>query len=230
MKSTAIANTILSSLPQSSSRWLESLEQVNLQAGAVLQEPDEEIKHVYFLEGAIVSIVSLSSEGASIQIGMVGYEGMVGVPAILGGVSPHRAVVHISGSAWRSSWRNLSAEFRKNPALQGLLLKYANTFLIQVAQSSVCNCYHPLQERLCRWLLIARDAARSETFQITHELVARLLGTRRASITVAAGLLQRAGLIKTGRGEIRILDRKGLEEMSCECYAVVRESVRRVQS
>jgi CRP-like cAMP-binding protein len=209
---------------------LRSLEAVTLQAGTVLYRPDEEIRYVYFLNGALVSIVSPSVEGSTIEIGLIGYEGMVGVPAILGGVSPYGAIVHMTGAALRATRREIISEFRKNRALQDLLLKYTNKFLIQVAQSSLCNCYHALQERFSRWLLVARDGARSDRLQLTHEMISRLLGTRRASVTVAAGLLQRAGLIRTGRGEITIVDRKGLESMSCECYRIVRDGVRHVQT
>ena len=193
-------------------------------------EPDEAIEHVYFLSDALVSIVSMNSEGSTMEIGLIGYEGMVGVPAILGGVTPYRAVVQMGGNAYRIRGQKLYEEFRRNPFLRDLLLKYTNTFLIQISQSSICNCYHALQERLCRWLLVARDAVRSDVLFMTHDVIARLLGTRRASVTVAAGLLQRAGLIKIGRGQITILDREGLEAISCECYGILRDGVRRLQS
>ncbi len=223
-------NKILASLPPDSKDWVQALEPVTLERGMVLTEPDENIEHVYFLNDALVSIISMNSEGASVEIGLVGSEGMVGVPAILGGVSPYRAVVQVGGDAYRVRGKNVYEEFRRNPFLRDLLLKYTNAFLIQIAQSSICNCYHPLQERLCRWLLIARDAVQSDVLQLTHDLIAKLLGTRRASVTVAAGLLQRAGLIKIGRGQISIVDPAGLEAMSCECYSVLREGVRRLQS
>lgn len=223
-------NKILAALPSTSGEWTKTLEPVKLSAGAVLCEPDEAFEHVYFLTNALVSIVSLNSEGGSIEIGMVGYEGMVGVPAILGGVMPYRAVVQMGGDAFRIRGRTLYEEFRQNPFLRDLLLKYTNTFLIQIAQSSICNCYHTLQERFCRWLLVARDAVRSDVLVLTHDVIARLLGTRRASVTVAAGLLQRAGLIKINRGQITILDPEGLETMSCECYQILRDGVRRLQS
>ena len=223
-------NKILAALPSTSREWTKTLEPVKLSAGTVLYEPDEAIEHVYFLTNALVSIVSLNSEGASVEIGMVGYEGMVGVPAILGGVMPYRAVVQMGGDAFRIRGPKLYEEFRQNPFLRDLLLKYTNTFLIQIAQSSICNCYHTLQERLCRWLLVARDAVGSDVLVLTHDVIARLLGTRRASVTVAAGLLQRAGLIKITRDQITILDPRGLETMSCECYPILREGVRRLQS
>jgi CRP-like cAMP-binding protein len=222
-------NMILASLSSSCGDWLQTLEPVQLPAGTVLYEPDETIEHVYFLTDALVSIISMNSEGSTVEIGLVGNEGMVGVPAILGGVTPYRAIVQMGGDAFRIRARQLNEEFLRNPFLRNLLLKYTNAFLIQTAQSSICNCYHSLQERLCRWLLVARDAVRSDVLLLTHDVVARLLATRRASVTVAAGLLQRAGLIKIGRGQITILDPTGLEAMSCECYTIVRDGVRRLQ-
>jgi CRP-like cAMP-binding protein len=201
-----------------------------LSKGAVLYEPDENIEHVYFLNNALVSILSTSAEGATVEIGLVGQEGMVGVPAILGGVTPYRAVVQMGGDAFRIRGQRLCEEFQRNPFLRDLLLKYTNAFIIQIAQSSICNCYHTLQERLCRWLLVARDAVRSDVLILTHDVIARLLGTRRASVTVAAGLLQRAGLIRISRGQITILDAAGLEAMSCECYSILQEGVRRLQA
>ena len=223
-------NKILASMPLTAREWLETLEPVRLQSGMVLYEPDEAVEHVYFLDDALVSIVSMNSEGATVEIGLIGSEGMVGVPAILGGVTPYRAIVQMGGAAYRIRGYKLYDEFRKNPFLRDLLLKYTNALLIQIAQSSICNCYHTLQERLCRWLLVARDAVRSDVLIMTHDVIARLLGTRRASVTVAAGLLQRAGLIKISRGQITILDASGLESMSCECYTILREGVRRIQS
>ena len=222
-------NRILAALPKGS-EWLQALEPVTLRAGMVLFEPDEAIEHVYFLNDALVSIVTMNSEGGTIEIGLVGNEGIVGVPAILGGVAPYRAVVQMGGNAFRVRGERIYDEFRRNPFLRDLLLKYTNAYLIQVAQSSICNCYHTLQERVCRWLLVARDAARSDVLLLTHDVIARLLGTRRASVTVAAGLMQRAGLIKMGRGQITILDPRGLEAMSCECYGILRDRVRRLQA
>jgi CRP-like cAMP-binding protein len=221
-------NKILASLRTTSGNWLATLELVTLPAGTVLYEPDEKIEHVYFLNNALVSIVTMNTEGSTLEIGLVGNEGMVGVPAILGGVTPYRAVVQMGGQAFRITGQNLCDEFRRNPFLRDLLLKYTNAFIVQIAQSSICNCYHTLQERLCRWLLVARDAVRSDILVLTHDVIARLLGTRRASVTVAAGLLQRAGLIKINRGQLTILDAPGLEAMSCECYSVLRDGIRRL--
>src|SRR5215510_8898375 len=221
-------NKILAALPTDSRHWVQTLEPIELTKGAVLYEPDESIEHVYFLNNALVSILSTNAEGAAIEIGLVGQEGMVGVPAILGGVTPYRAVVQMGGDAFRIRGQRLYEEFQRNPFLRDLLLKYTNAFIVQIAQSSVCNCYHTLQERLCRWLLVARDAVQSDVLILTHDLIARLLGTRRSSVTVAAGLLQRAGLIKISRGKLTILDPAGLEDMACECYSIVRAGIRRL--
>jgi CRP-like cAMP-binding protein len=223
-------NKILASLPTTSQSWLDTLELVTLPTGTVLYEPDAKIEHAYFLNNALVSIVTMNSEGSTVEIGLVGNEGMVGVPAILGGVTPYRAVVQMTGDAYRISGQNLRDEFRQNPFLRDLLLKYTNAFIIQIAQSSICNCYHTLQERLCRWLLVARDAVQSDVLVLTHDVIARLLGTRRASVTVAAGLLQRAGLVKISRGQLIILDPAGLEAMSCECYGVLRDGIQRLRA
>ncbi|PYS41391.1 MAG: Crp/Fnr family transcriptional regulator [Acidobacteria bacterium] len=223
-------NKILASLPTSSRYWLESLEPVVLPKGTVLYEPDENIEHVYFLNNALVSLVSTNSDGSTVEIGLIGHEGMVGVPAILGGVTPYRAIVQMDGDAFRIHAQRLYVEFRRNPFLRDLLLKYTNAFIIQIAQSSICNCYHTLQERLCRWLLVARDAVCSDVLLLTHDVIARLLGTRRASVTVAAGLLQRAGLIRISRGQLTILDAAGLEAMACECYSILRDGIRRLQA
>ena len=144
------ANKILAALSRNTHEWLQSLEAVTLQVGMVLYEPDEVIEHVYFLNDALVSIISMNSEGSTVEIGLVGNEGIVGVPVILGGVTPYRAIVQVGGRALRIRGETLYAEFRRNPYLRDLLLKYTNAFMIQVAQSSICNCYHTLQERLSR--------------------------------------------------------------------------------
>src|ERR1051326_954970 len=133
-------NKILALLPTASRHWLQTLEFVTLPTGAVLSEPDEKVQHVYFLNNALVSIISMNSEGSTVEIGLVGNEGIVGVPVILGGVTPYRAIVQVGGRALRIRGETLYAEFRRNPYLRDLLLKYTNAFMIQVAQSSICNC------------------------------------------------------------------------------------------
>jgi len=218
-------NNILGTLTKTTCASL-SLEAVKLQTGMILHEPDSEIEHAYFPEKGLVSIQSMSHEGHGIEIGVVGYEGMVGLPAVLGGYFPYRAVVQIDGEAWRTERTILTDEFQRNRQLHDVLLRYTNRFLVQVAQSSVCNCFHNLYERLSRWLLMTHDAIHSDRIRITHDVIAQVLGTRRASVTVTAGLLQKAGYIQISRGFLTILNRPGLESVSCECYQVVRESSR----
>ena len=229
MENSDSSNRILALLAMGTGTKLPPLERVTLERGAVLSEPDCEIEYVYFPDDALISIVSINTDGSTLEIALVGSEGVVGVHAILGGVAPHRAVVQREGAASRiQAWR-LNEEFRRNHRLQDLLLKYTNNFLIQIAQFSVCNSCHSLQERLCRWLLVAYDSTRSRRLPITHEWLARLLGVRRASITVAAGRLQKSGIIRVRRGEITIIDLVGLQRTSCECYLVIRHVVRRVK-
>lgn len=220
------SNKILGALPTEERADLNPLERVTLHCGMVLQEPEQEIDHVYFVEGGLVSLLSVTAEGGSIEIGVVGSEGMVGIPAVLGGIAPYRAVVQIRGEAWRMRRKQITEEFIRNRGLHDMLLRYTNSFLIRIAQNSICNCFHTLEERLSRWLLLARDSTNSDTLKVTHDVIARLLGTRRASVTVTAGSLQKAGLIRMARGEITILNRAGLEAMACECYGIVREGVR----
>ena len=218
-------NRILRAVPPSYRHEFGRLEAVVLHTGTVLQEADHEIDHVYFPSRGLVSLLSLDTDGASIEIGLIGSEGMVGVPVILGGISPHRAVVQMSGAALRMPSRLIVEQFHRNEHVNSLLLRYTNALMVQIGQHSICNCYHTIQERFCRWLLLARDGARSNTLHLTHDLVARLIGTRRASVTVAAGLLQRSGLIRMARGQIHILDDAGLESAACECYAIIRDSL-----
>jgi CRP-like cAMP-binding protein len=222
------ANKLLGAMADTDTVDPCALERVTLHYGMVLQEPDEEVDHVYFIEDGLVSLLSVSAEGSTIEIGVVGTEGMVGITAVLGGFSPYRAVVQIRGEASRMHRKHITDEFLRNKVFHDILLRYTNSFLVRVAQSSICNCFHTLEERLSRWLLLARDSTDSDILKVTHDVIARLLGTRRASITVTAGLLQRAGLIRMSRGEIRILNRAGLETIACECYGIVREGVRRV--
>ena len=224
------SNRILGAIPQDERAEFDALERVTLHSGMVLQEPDREIDHVYFVEDGLVSLLSVTAEGGSIEIGVVGSEGMVGIPAVLGGTAPYRAVVQIRGEATRMRRNEIAEEFTRNRGLHDLLLRYTNSFLIRIAQNSICNCFHSLEERLSRWLLLARDSTDSDTLKVTHDVIARLLGTRRASITVTAGSLQRAGLIRMARGEITILNRSGLEAIACECYGIVREGVRKMYS
>src|SRR5262249_26484303 len=142
------SNRILGAILQTERADLNALERVTLHCGMVLQEPKQEIEHVYFVEDGLVSLLSVTAEGTSIEIGVVGSEGMVGIPAVLGGFSPYRAVVQIRGEAWRMRRKQIADEFMKNRELHDILLRYTNSFLVRIAQSSICNCFHRLEERL----------------------------------------------------------------------------------
>jgi CRP-like cAMP-binding protein len=218
----AYTNRILAALPPSATAAFEDLETVDLRTGDVLYDPDKEIEYVYFLIDTLVSIVSLGSDGSAIEVGLIGHEGMVGLPAVLGGSSPYQAIVQIGGQACRVRVASVTRQFHDDPLLRDLLLNYINAFVVMPAQYSICNCYHTLQERVCRWLLVASDRIRSNSLAMTHDMIARLLGTRRASVTVTVGLLERAGLLKRRRGMLLIDDRAGLEQAACECYAILK--------
>jgi CRP-like cAMP-binding protein len=162
-------------------------------------------------------------DGATAEMGLVGNEGMVGIALFLGGDTvPNRAVVQIRGSALRMKRQVLQQEFARAGLFQNSLLRYTQAFITQISQAAVCNRLHPVEKRLCRWLLLCHDRANSDELFVTQELIATILGGRRESVTVAAGHLQNAKLLRYARGHITILDRKGLEANACECYKIVK--------
>jgi CRP-like cAMP-binding protein len=223
-------NQLLSSLPeQEYDRLVPHLEEVWLSIGQVLYELDEAIEFVYFPNQSMVSLVSMMENGATTEVGMVGNDGMVGVPVILGGgTTTNRAIVQIEGSAMRMDAATLKAEFQRGGTLQKVLLLYVQALLTQVSQTATCNRHHPLEGRLARWLLSAQDCALTDELLLTQEYIANMLGTRRASVTVAAGVLQQAGIIRYSRGKIMILSRHKLEASACECYSIVKNEFNRL--
>ena len=177
----------------------------------VMYEPDEPINYVYFPHYAIVSLVSTMADGATVEVGLVGNEGMVGVPVFLGGDSTiNQAFVQFANSAMRMEARRLKAEFNRGGVLQSLLLRYTQALLTQVSQTAACNRMHTVEERFARWLLIFADRTQSEQFALTQEFVSQMLASRRAGVSVVAGILQQAGIISYTRGKITILDREAL--------------------
>ena len=181
------------------------------------------IEAVYFPLDAMISVSAADETGEGVEVGSIGCEGMVGLPVLFGaGRSTSGAVVQIAGEAERMDPANLQREASRNPTFQRLLHLYAQGFLTQVAQSSACNRLHQAEERLARWLLICRDRIGRDEIPITQETIALMLGLRRATVTEAAGTLQRQGMIRYRRGIISIVDRQRLEAASCECYAIVR--------
>ncbi len=223
-------NQLLAALPQAEmQRWLPNLESVDMPLGSVVYESGGTLSHVYFPTTAIVSLLYVLENGASAEIAVVGNEGVVGVSVFMGGGStPSRGVVQSAGRGYclPSSW--MKEEFdRSGPALH-LLLRYTQALLTQMAQTAVCNRHHSLDQQLCRWLLLSLDRLQGSELIMTQELIANMLGVRREGVTEGALKLQQAGLIRYARGHISVLDRRGLEKRSCECYAVVKKEYDRL--
>lgn len=227
---TTTANKILNALSSSEYERLSvDLEPVNLSVGEVLCHPEQPITHVYFPNCGTVSLVSTFEDGGSVEVGMVGNEGMFGVCVFLGSISsPLEAVVQMPGDGLRMRAGVLKREFQKGGQLQDLLLRYTQAFITQIAQTAACNRAHPTEGRLTRWLLMCQDRSHSDELRLTQEFIADMLGTRRAGITEAAGQLQARGLIRYKRGHITILDRAGMEAASCECYPTVKKEFARL--
>lgn len=221
-----IQNQILASLPAVEyERLLPHLETVNLQHGDVIYEIDERIEHVYFPAISIISLVTQMEDGKIIEVGLVGCEGMSGMAVILGQErSGERAIVQVPDSAVRVPTKVIRDEFNRGDMLQKRLLCYAYHLMRQVSQTAACNAAHSVEERLCRWLLMCQDLTKSDHLDLTQEFIAEMLGTRRATVNVAAMTLQSANLIKYNRGRITILDRAGLEAFACECYETLKTS------
>jgi len=196
--------------------------------GQVMYEAGVTLKYVYFPTTAIVSLLGVMENGASAEIAVVGNEGIVGVSLFMGGDStPSRGVVQSAGKGYRLAAQLMKNEFNKAGPVLHLLLRYTQALITQMSQTAVCNRHHSLDQQLCRWLLLSLDRLQGNELVMTQELIANMLGVRREGVTEGALKLQKAGLIRYVRGHITVLDRKGLERRSCECYAVVkREYVR----
>ena len=220
-------NRILSLLPREErSRLTPHLRHVRLPKGKILYRMDFAVPHAFFLLDGMVSLVSTTAEGAAVEIGMIGNEGMAGLPLILGSDhSPYDVVVQLPANALQIGAHALKAEFKRGERLQELLLRYTNFLLVQIAQSASCNRFHTMEARLCRWLLVSRDRVRSNTVNLTQEFLSHMLGTPRTNVTVIAGNLQKMGLISYSRGTVQILDAQGLEDSSCDCYKLVKRAM-----
>jgi CRP-like cAMP-binding protein len=223
-------NDLLAALPQIEwERWFPQLECVDMVLGKVLYESGGTMSHVYFPTTAIVSLLYVMEDGASAEIAVVGNEGIVGVSLFMGGGStPSRAVVQSAGQGFRLRADMLKDEFGKAGPVMHLLLRYTQALITQMAQTAVCNRHHSLDQQLCRWLLLSLDRLHGDELVMTQELIANMLGVRRVGVTDAALKLQRAGLIRYVRGHITVLDREGLEQRTCECYAVVKNEYDRL--
>jgi CRP-like cAMP-binding protein len=225
-------NHILAALPTAEyERLAAHLELVPLPLGEILFEPGGQLQHAYFPTTAIVSLHYVMESGASSESAGVGNEGVVGISLFMGGdTTTSSAVVKSGGHAYRLPRHVLMEEFNRSGLLHRLLLRYTQALIMQMTQTAVCNRHHSVEQQLSRWLLTTLDRIPSGELAMTQELVASMLGVRREGITAAAGVLQQAGFIRYRRGHIAVLDRTGLEGRSCECYAVVRKELARLQS
>jgi len=223
-------NSLLAALPEAEwARWLGHLEPVEMPLGKVLYESGSKLSHVYFPTTSIVSLLYVMEDGASGEIAVVGHEGIVGISLFMGGeTTPSRAVVQSAGNAYRLKAKLMLQEFNRAGPTMHLLLRYTQALITQMAQTAVCNRHHTLDQQLCRWLLLSLDRLQSNDLVMTQELIANMLGVRREGVTEAAGSLQKAELIRYQRGHITVLDRDGLEQRSCECYAVVKKEYDRL--
>lgn len=219
-----LQNQLLSTLPAADWQALNaSIEWVELPRGKLLHEAGMALTHVYFPTTAIVSLTSTMKDGASAEIAVVGCEGVVGVCAYMGeGPTLGNAVVQGAGQALRMGASDVREASRRSAPLMQALLGYTQVLFAQMAQTSACGRHHALDQQLCRWLLLHLDRLGGNELAVTQERIAQMLGVRREGVTAGALKLQKAGLIRYGRGRIAVLDRAGLEERCCECYAVVK--------
>jgi len=225
----AINNAILLALPRKEcSALLSKLEFVQVRVPYLLNEISKEIDFGYFINSGLASVLSVMKDGKSVEVGLIGKEGFVGAPLIAGfRTSPTRVVMQISGDAFRISSKDVKTALRQLPSLDKLLQRSAQQLALQSAQVAACNRLHGVEARLARWLLMSQDRIGSEIVPLTQEFLSHMLGTRRASVTVGAAALQKAGLIAYKRGELIVTNRRGLEHAACECYGML---VRRAEA
>jgi len=217
-------NSLLAALPGAElNRWQLALEPVDLRIGQVLCESGCTPAYAYFPTTAVVSLMYFTQDGASAETAVVGNDGVVGIALFMGGnAMPSRAVVQVVGQAYRMPARAVKGEMQRAGFVQNMLLRYVQALIAQTAQTAVCNRHHSIEQQFCRRLLLGLDRSRSDELMMTHERAANLLGVRREGITAAAQKLQRSGVIRYSRGRIAVLDRKRLEQVSCECYAAAK--------
>lgn len=223
-------NLLLASLPPADRlRLIGNRPPVDLTFSEELSQPGERIRHVFFPIDSFISLITPDADRAQLEIGLVGNEGMLGVPLLLGvNVSPLRALVQGAGHAWRIDASTFAREIESNTATRALLNRYLYVVLSQLMQTATCTRFHLVEARLARWLLMTRDRAHSSQFHVTHEFLAYMLGVRRVGVTSAASALQRRKLIRYSRGDLTILDVRGLERAACPCYAIDKKIYSRV--
>lgn len=224
-----IANTILLSLSRKeSSQVLPKLEFVRLKLHQVLHEAGETIKSGYFVNAGLMSILAVQPDGKTVEVGLIGSEGFAGLPLLVGyNHSPTRVMTQGDGTAYRCDAETLKQLMQQCPELERQLHRFAHQLAMQTTQIAACNRLHDVVERLARWILMSQDRIRADKLPLTQEFLAQMLGTRRSSVTVAAGVLQKAGLIGYTRGSVTILNRQKLEGAACDCYAIVQQQLKK---
>lgn len=220
-------NRLLAALPRHEyERIFPRLRMVPLPKGKIIYDLGDQARHAYFPMNGMLSMLSITEDGSTVEVAMVGNEGMAGLPLMLKTERmPFRVMVQLPGNAMLMQGNLLREEFNRNGHFQLMLLRYAHTLVTQIAQSAACNRFHSVEQRLCRWLLIARDRVKTDTFHLTQEIISQMLGVPRTSVTMTAVNIQKMGLIQYSRGKIVILDRQGLENTACECYRLVAEEI-----
>lgn len=223
-------NHLIAALPSDvQNRLLPNLELVPLPLGKVLYESGDTLRYVYFPIDCIVSLLYVMENGSSAEISVVGKEGIIGIALFMGGEStPSRAIIQSGGYAYRLLGQKFKEEFNRHTEMLMLLLRYTQSLITQMAQTAVCNRHHSIDQQLCRWLLLSLDRLPTNCLTMTQELIANMLGVRREGVTEAAGKLQKLGVIEYSRGKITVLSRPQLEQLTCECYAVVKKETDRL--
>jgi CRP-like cAMP-binding protein len=223
-------NRILASLPNTDRLALQRhLSPVTLPLKMVLQEADQLSEYAYFIETGFASVVSTLKNGTTVEVGIIGRDGMVGLPSVMCTESiPFDCFVQMAGSGYRIKTTRLKEQFENSTRLRTSLLCFAQAQFVNVGQLAVCNRIHEIQQRLARWLLISHDRVDGNELELTHEFLATMLGAPRSTVTLAAGLLQRAGYIGYTRGRVSIQDRPGLERSACECYGIIKRETKRL--
>lgn len=224
-------NILLLALSSQHSSLIHELQPVTLEQRDVLYDIGDVIEYVYFMENGVGSVVTIMQDGSSVEVGMVGYEGLVGVSALLGEVkSQQHIVIQLPGKAYKVKTALVKKEFEQNSEFRRSILRFVDSFIDLSGQTAACNRLHNVEQRCARWLLLSSDRTQSHILSLTQEYLSLMVGVRRSGISEAAAGLQRRGLISYKKGKIKIIDRKGLETVACECYGVDKERFKRIVS
>jgi CRP-like cAMP-binding protein len=229
--SATAGNHLIESLPHAERETLiGQLRPGHLAVKTVIFDPGQPIQSVHFPLDGVVSLVTPLADGNIVEVATIGNEGIVGVPLVPGGSLAVRAISQVAGRTLRMEATEFLKSAERLPVFRALVQKYVQALFGQISQAAACNRLHSNEERLSRWLLMSHDRVGTDAFPITHEFLGQMLGSRRATVTLSAGLLQSAGLIKYHRGRVTIVDREGLESVSCECYSIIKAALDRVVS